>query len=142
MDLPALASLTTVHVSHYPFILFIMILEKVARLASSRVFALSYYQLIILFTMTTKQPVPNSLRFYRKQAGLRQVDVAAKLGFTSYDRISHWEKGSAFPSVTNLFRLAALYKVPAQELYGEFFKIIGEQLVRIPADLPVVPEIN
>lgn len=74
--------------------------------------------------MTIKQPVPNSLRFYRKQAGLRQVDVAAKLGFTSYDRISHWEKGSAFPSVTNLFRLSALYKVPAQELYGEFFKMI------------------
>ena len=64
------------------------------------------------------------LRFYRKQAGLRQVDVAAKLGFTSYDRISHWEKGYAFPSVTNLFRLSALYKVPASEMYKEYFKIL------------------
>jgi transcriptional regulator with XRE-family HTH domain len=102
--------------------------EKVARLASPRVFATYPYQLIISFTMTTKQPVPNMLRFYRKQAGLRQVDVAAKLGFTSYDRISHWEKGLAFPSVTNLFRLSALYKVPAQELYGEFFKSIEETM--------------
>lgn len=66
------------------------------------------------------------LRFYRKQAGLRQVDVAAKLGFTSTDRISHWEKGQAFPSVTNLFKLSAIYKVPAQDLYGEFFKAIKE----------------
>src|ERR1039457_5210186 len=92
-------------------------------LASSAVIPVSLYQSII-FIMTTKQPVPNMLRFYRKQAGLRQVDVAAKLGFTSYDRISHWEKGLAFPSVTNLFRLSALYKVSAQELYTELFKAI------------------
>ena len=76
--------------------------------------------------MTTKQPIPNSLRIYRKQAGLRQVDVAAKLGFTSYDRISHWEKGTAFPSVTNLFRIAALYRVPPHELYAEIWKEIQQ----------------
>ena len=67
------------------------------------------------------------MKFYRKQAGLRQVDVAARLGFTSYDRISHWENGVAFPSVTNLFRLSALYGVPAQDLYGEYVKAIDEQ---------------
>jgi transcriptional regulator with XRE-family HTH domain len=68
------------------------------------------------------------LRFYRKQAGLRQVDVAARLGFTSTDRISHWEKGQAFPSVINLFKLSAIYKVPAQELYGEFSKVIEQEV--------------
>ena len=107
MDMPDLACSTPVCTSHYPF---------------------------IIFTMTTKQPVQNSLRFYRKQAGLRQVDVAAKLGFTSYDRISHWENGIAFPSVTNLFRLSALYKVPAQELYGEFVELIKNK--------PITHEIN
>ena len=66
------------------------------------------------------------LRFYRKQAGLRQIDVAAKLGFTSTDRISHWEKGTAFPCVTNLFRLSAIYKVPAQGLYAEFVKMLAD----------------
>jgi len=84
--------------------------------------------------MTTKQPIHNALRFYRKQAGLRQVDVAAKLGFTSYDRISHWEKGTAFPSVTNLFRLAALYNTPSQELYGEYFQTIREELIHLPVE--------
>lgn len=64
------------------------------------------------------------LRHYRKQAGLRQVDVAAKLGLVSSDRISHWEKGQSFPSVTNLFKLSAIYKVPTEELYSEFFRII------------------
>jgi transcriptional regulator with XRE-family HTH domain len=72
--------------------------------------------------MTTKQPTPNMLRFYRKQAGLRQIDVAAKLGFTSYDRISHWEHGVGFPCVTNLFKLSVLYKVPVHELYAEYYK--------------------
>jgi transcriptional regulator with XRE-family HTH domain len=80
--------------------------------------------------MITK-PIPNALRFYRKQAGLRQVDVAAKLGFTSYDRISHWENGLAFPSVTNLFRLSALYKVPADELYGEFAKALSASVPKV-----------
>jgi transcriptional regulator with XRE-family HTH domain len=76
--------------------------------------------------MTTKQPIPNSLRSYRKQAGLRQVDVAARLGFTSYERISHWENGLAFPSVTNLFRIAALYHVLPHELYAEIWKEIQQ----------------
>lgn len=68
------------------------------------------------------------LRFYRKQAGLRQVDVAARLGLTSTDRISHWEKGKTFPHLVNLFKLSVLYKVPAQELYEEFFKTIQETM--------------
>src|SRR5580692_1702777 len=83
------------------------VLENLPILASSAVFDVPHYSSSII-AMTTKQTIPNMLRFYRKQAGLRQVDVAARLGFTSYDRISHWEKGTAFPSVTNLFRLSAL----------------------------------
>ena len=78
--------------------------------------------------MTTKQTVPNMLRHYRKQAGLRQIDVAARLGLKNTDRMSHWEKGTAFPCVTNLFRLSAIYKVPPQELYGELVKIIQREL--------------
>jgi len=68
------------------------------------------------------------LRVYRKQAGLRQIDVAARLGLKNTDRMSHWEKGTAFPCVTNLFRLSAIYKVPAQDLYGEFFKTVAEEV--------------
>ena len=103
-----------------------------SRLAGSGKFTrLPYFHHSLnIITMTTKQPIPNTLRFYRKQAGLRQVDVAAKLGFTSYDRISHWENGTAFPSVTNLFRLSALYNVPAEQLYGEYIGYIAEQADR------------
>ena len=74
--------------------------------------------------MIQKQPIPNSLKLYRKQAGLRQTDVATRLGFTSYDRISHWENGIAFPSVTNLFRLSRIYKASPEELYAEYLSIL------------------
>jgi len=68
------------------------------------------------------------LRFYRKQAGLRQVDVARRLGFTSTDRISHWEKGQALPSLPNLLRLASLYKAPVERLYEEFYQMVTKDI--------------
>ena len=78
----------------------------------------------------TTQNIPNSFRFHRQKAGLRQIDVAAKLGLTSYARISHWEHGTAFPSVRNLFRLAALYGTMPHELYSEMWNTIT-----VPTDL-------
>jgi transcriptional regulator with XRE-family HTH domain len=72
--------------------------------------------------------ISNTLRLHRKQAGLRQIDVAAALGFSSEDRISHWEKGQAFPNIINLFRLARLYKVMPHELYGELYEEVGNQI--------------
>lgn len=59
----------------------------------------------------------NNLRECRKRVNLKQIDVALALGFKSTDRISRWEKGTAFPHVLNLFKLARLYGVNAEELY-------------------------
>ena len=63
--------------------------------------------------------IPNTLREHRKRAGLLQIDIAQKLGFTTTERISRWEKGLTYPHVINLFKLAKLYGVTAEELYGE-----------------------
>lgn len=101
-----------------------------------RAFSASAYTPIII-SMETKQPIPNMLRHYRKQAGLRQVDVAAKLGFVSADRISRWEKGQSLPSVINLFKLSAIYKVPAEELYREVFNSIEKQSGHLDSDAPL-----
>jgi len=60
---------------------------------------------------------PNHLREYRKRMGLRQRDVAMKLGILGTDRISRWEKGLAYPSVPNLLKMAAIYRVHAEVLY-------------------------
>lgn len=59
----------------------------------------------------------NNLRKFREEKGLRLIDVADKLGFTSIDRISLWERGMAAPNIVNLFRLAALYDVKPDKMY-------------------------
>lgn len=67
---------------------------------------------------------PNSLRKYRKAAGLLQQDVARVLGLNGCERISKWENGAAIPKLKSLFNLAILYKVPPQELYDELYQSI------------------
>jgi len=71
--------------------------------------------------MTNIAFIPNSLRSRRKKAGLLQADVARSLGLDCADRISHWENGTAMPSIVNLFKLAAIYKVMPHELYPELY---------------------
>jgi|GEM_PF-1532660 len=73
---------------------------------------------------------PNELKRMRKEAGLLQSDVANLLGHTSTDRISHWEKGLAAPSVVNLFKLSILFGVPAEELYAGLHASVFESLKR------------
>jgi transcriptional regulator with XRE-family HTH domain len=72
-------------------------------------------------------PIPNNLKSYRKQAELRQLDVADKLGFKSAERISKWEHGDAIPNIVNLFKLAGLYKTTVEELYGKFIEEIRKK---------------
>jgi len=78
---------------------------------------------------------PNNLRLYRKQAGLFQREVAQALRLDCTDRISHWEKGTAVPSLINLFRLASIYKVSPQDLYSELWQMTVNQFGqnRMPA---------
>jgi DNA-binding XRE family transcriptional regulator len=81
-------------------------------------------------TMTRTNRIPNKLRQYREQAGLRQHDIAKALGMVSSDRISHWENGVAVPNIVNLFKLSVLYCVPPHELYGELFRTLENQLLK------------
>ncbi len=59
----------------------------------------------------------NNIQRLRVKYHLRQVDVAKLLGVKSEDRISHWERGTAMPSVPNLFKLCELFKVSPFEIY-------------------------
>jgi transcriptional regulator with XRE-family HTH domain len=72
-----------------------------------------------LTIITTMQQYPNNLRELRKTKGMLQVEVAQRLGHLNPDRISDWEKGHGMPSVANLFKLATVFGVPAEELYKE-----------------------
>ncbi|MEY2664744.1 MAG: hypothetical protein RIT04_552 [Candidatus Parcubacteria bacterium] len=71
---------------------------------------------------------PNSLRKMRMNTGMRQIDVAEKLGLTSSDRISHWEKGVAVPGLVNLFKLAIIYKTTPEHLYSGLYAELGSSL--------------
>lgn len=64
-----------------------------------------------------KYIINNNLRECRKRVNLKQSDVASALGFKSTDRISRWEKGTAYPHVRNLFHMAKIYGVQVEELY-------------------------
>ena len=48
-----------------------------------------------------------------------QVEVAQLLGHLNSDRISDWEKGYGMPSVQNLFKLATVLEVPAENIYKD-----------------------
>ena len=68
------------------------------------------------------QKYPNSLRKHRKNAGLRQHEVARALGLNTTERISKWENGHSIPALGSLFKLAMLYKVSPQELFDELHR--------------------
>jgi transcriptional regulator with XRE-family HTH domain len=72
----------------------------------------------------TELVMANNLKKYRNRLGLRQLDIACKLGFNSTAQLSHWEKGFAVPSLINLFKLAALYNVAPHELYPKLYNSI------------------
>ena len=77
--------------------------------------------------MTTTNHLPNTLRHHRERVGLRQTDIAELLGLQCSDRLSRWKHGIAMPSVTNLFKLAALYDVTPHALYSHLFGMLQEQ---------------
>ncbi len=81
-----------------------------------------------------KTPIPNTLKERRKQAGLRQMDVANTLGFHSIDRICRWEKGRAYPHVRNLFKLSKLYGVKPHELYAELLENLQVDESQLPEE--------
>lgn len=84
--------------------------------------------------MQTKITITNNLLSIRKQRGLIQKQVAEKLGMKCEDRISHWEKGYNMPSLKNLLRLCAIYRVTVEELYP---KTISEAVPDGPVEITI-----
>lgn len=58
----------------------------------------------------------NKLKEYRLKKGYTQIQVAELMGLHCEDRISHWERGSAMPSVKNLMKVAKIYGVRMEDL--------------------------
>ena len=57
------------------------------------------------------------LKQKRREADLKQGEVAEFLGYSTSQFISNWERGISNPPVYVLKKLAKLYKIPLQDIY-------------------------
>lgn len=57
------------------------------------------------------------LKDRRSSAGLSQADVAKKLGYTTSQFISNWERGLSTPPIEVLKILAEMYEVPPDQMF-------------------------
>jgi transcriptional regulator with XRE-family HTH domain len=79
--------------------------------------------------MTNKQ-IQNNLKECRNKTGLTQQQVAEKLEFKSTNRICRWEKGKAYPSIPNLFKLGQIYGVAVEEFYEGVIQNIKDEALK------------
>src|SRR5512137_1661502 len=84
-------------------------------------------------------PIRNCLRRYRKDRGISQRQVAHLLGISNTSMISRWEKGRCFPSLVNLFRLAAVYSTMVDALYWDLRVSIRREMQRADQDASSTP---
>ncbi|MCI8342920.1 MAG: helix-turn-helix transcriptional regulator [Clostridia bacterium] len=62
-----------------------------------------------------KVKIAENIRFYRKQMGLTQEELAEKL-FGKKSLISNYENGYSTPDIITLCRLAEIFEVSLDEL--------------------------
>lgn len=67
--------------------------------------------------MKTGKTLGEYLKAKRLAAGLSQGDVAQKFGYSTPQFISNWERGESNPPISDIKKLAALYKIDAEELF-------------------------
>lgn len=67
--------------------------------------------------MKQKNVLAEFLKQKRVTAGLSQRDVADKLGYSTPQFISNWERGVSHPPISALKKLGELYKVSAEDLF-------------------------
>lgn len=58
------------------------------------------------------------LKSKRNTAGISQGAVAKKLGYSSPQFVSNWERGLAEPPLKTLRKLAEIYNVSADEMFN------------------------
>lgn len=80
--------------------------------------------------MKKKNSLSAFLKDKRVEAGLTQSEVAKKLGYSSPQFISNWERGLANPPVFILRDLTKMYKVPTEEMFSRLLEEVEADLHR------------
>ena len=65
-----------------------------------------------------KQQIGMNIALYRKNAGLTQAGLAAKLNYSD-KAISKWERGESVPDVVTLLQLAEQFEISVNELLSD-----------------------
>ena len=65
--------------------------------------------------------IPNNIRAIRKNAGLKQLEVAKQIGLDSFDRLSRMERGLSYATIPQLAKLMTIYNVQPSDIYPELF---------------------
>lgn len=58
----------------------------------------------------------DNIRFLRKQHGLSQDELAARLGYKSFTTIQKWESGVSEPPLKQIAKMAKLFNINMQDL--------------------------
>lgn len=72
------------------------------------------------------------LKDKRVAANLSQADVARKLGYSTAQFISNWERGVSQPPVSAIKKLSSMYSVPAESMLNH---MIETAKAEVEADL-------
>lgn len=80
--------------------------------------------------MKQKNILADFLKQKRVAAGLSQRDVADKLGYTTPQFISNWERGVSTPPISALKNLGVMYLISADELFEVTLKSTIEAVTR------------
>lgn len=78
--------------------------------------------------MTSTRRLPNYLRAHRKRMGLTQKDVAFVLGYISGTKISRHERYLREPCLRTALAYAALFQVPARELFAGIHEQVAAEV--------------
>lgn len=68
----------------------------------------------------------------RIAAGFSQFDVSTKLGYSTPQFVSNWERGVSHPPINALKRIAQLYNVSAEEI---FEVVLAQKIQEVTRDL-------
>jgi transcriptional regulator with XRE-family HTH domain len=78
--------------------------------------------------MKNRKELAKYLTDARKDAGLSQWEVAKKLGYSSSQIVSNWERAMQSPPLNNLKKLCDLYSLNAEEVADLFVEQYREEL--------------
>jgi transcriptional regulator with XRE-family HTH domain len=66
---------------------------------------------------TSSEVLGTFLKAKREKAGLTQKQVSDKLGYTTPQFVSSWERGEREPPMNVIWRLASIYNISAEKIF-------------------------